>query len=358
MPNDGRPPGRDPAELEHEAQSRNECFQPALPLVAHDQSSKGSMINHLGDDVAWSTRQLAELTGTTVNTIRHYHRVGLLDEPERDYNGYKQYGVQDLVRLLRIRRLVELGVPLARIDEADADGILLREALLQVDAGLAADIEHLARARCEIGAILRDGAPADTPAGFQSVAARLSASDSSLIHIYQQLYDEQAMRDLRHMVAADTGLFSEDIDSLPPDADEATRQNLAEKIAPILAQHLADYPWLSDPAAHLSKSEHVTQQTFLDAVAELYNTAQLDVLSRASVLAQEQPRLARTTTSEAAGRQVPRETRSPQHPRSEDPGEFSANRPASMPVGFITGTIAGGKRTSWRAMRHPSTPAA
>jgi DNA-binding transcriptional MerR regulator len=48
--------------------------------------------------VAWSTRELAELTGTTVNTIRHYHRIALLDEPTRRYNGYKQCGVLDLVR--------------------------------------------------------------------------------------------------------------------------------------------------------------------------------------------------------------------------------------------------------------------
>jgi DNA-binding transcriptional MerR regulator len=308
--------------------------------------------------VAWSTRQLAELTGTTVNTIRHYHRVGLLDEPERRCNGYKQYGVQDLVRLLRIRRLVELGVPLARIGEAGADGVLSREALLEVDAGLAADIDRLVQARSAIAAVLRDGAPADTPAGFQSVAARLSGSDSSLIHIYQQLYDEQAMTDLRHMVEADTDPISEDIDTLPPDADEATRQNLAEKLAPILAQHLADYAWLSDPAAHLSKSDHVTQQTFLDAVVELYNTAQLDVLGRASILAQEHLRVPRTTTSEATGRHLPRKPRRAQPRRPESPDESSANRPTSMPVGFITGTSAGERRTSWRAMQSHQTPAA
>jgi DNA-binding transcriptional MerR regulator len=107
--------------------------------------------------VAWSTRELAELTGTTVNAIRHYHRLGLLDEPERRSNGYKQYGNRELARLLSIRRLVELGVPLARVGEAGADGTLPPETLRQVDAGLAADIERLVRARCDIAAILRDG---------------------------------------------------------------------------------------------------------------------------------------------------------------------------------------------------------
>ena len=31
--------------------------------------------------MAWSTRELAELAGTTVNTIRHYHALGLLERP-------------------------------------------------------------------------------------------------------------------------------------------------------------------------------------------------------------------------------------------------------------------------------------
>ncbi len=48
--------------------------------------------------MTWSTRELATLAGTTVNTVRHYHRVGLLDEPQRMSNGYKQYGVAHLVR--------------------------------------------------------------------------------------------------------------------------------------------------------------------------------------------------------------------------------------------------------------------
>ncbi|MEU7608211.1 MerR family transcriptional regulator [Micromonospora sp. NPDC049204] len=240
--------------------------------------------------MAWSTRELAELAGTTVNTIRHYHRLGLLDEPERRPNGYKQYGVQHLVVLLRIRRLVELGVPLSRIGAITSGGAPAPEVLRQVDADLAAEVERLRRARSDIAIILRDGVPADAPAGFESVAARLTVSDTSLIHVFTQLYDEDVMKDLRRMADADTDPISHDIDTLPPDADEATRQNLAEKLAGLLAQHLVDYPWLRDPARHLSKSQHVTRQMFIDAVVGLYNPAQVDVLGRASILAQEQLR--------------------------------------------------------------------
>jgi len=111
--------------------------------------------------VAWSTRELAQVAGTTVNTIRHYHRLGLLEEPERRYNGYKKYGVRDLIYLLRIRRLVELGVPLARIGAVGTGGAVAREVLRQVDAGHEAEVERLCRARSDIAIILRDGTPPD-----------------------------------------------------------------------------------------------------------------------------------------------------------------------------------------------------
>ncbi|GAB2629389.1 transcriptional regulator, MerR family protein [Paractinoplanes abujensis] len=242
-------------------------------------------------DVAWSTRELAELAGTTVNTIRHYHRLGLLEDPERRYNGYKQYGVPHLVCLLRIRRLVELGVPLSEIGTARTNGDVPPEVLRQVDTQLAAEIERLQRARADIAVVLRDGAPADTPAGFESVAPHLSAADTSLIHVYTRLYDGDAMKDLQRMAEADHDHpVNAELDALPADADEATRQSIAERLAPIIARNLTDYPWLNDPSAHLSQGEQATTQTFVDAVVALYNAAQVDVLGRAAKLAIEQVR--------------------------------------------------------------------
>lgn len=243
--------------------------------------------------MAWSTRELAELAGTTVNTIRHYHRLGLLDDPERTYNGYKQYEVRHLVCLLRIRRLTDLGVPLSQIGDVSAGADSTPDALRELDRELQASIERLQRARADIAAILRDQAPADVPAGFEAVASRLSEADSSMIHIYTQLYDEDALADVRKMVETSPDAGSADFDLLPADADEETKQRLIEKLAPTLTQNLIDYPWLSDPIPHLSKSEHVTQQTFIDAVVALYNPAQLEVLARASILANEQARAVR-----------------------------------------------------------------
>lgn len=252
--------------------------------------------------MTWSTRELAELAGTTVNTVRHYHRLGLLDEPGRRYNGYKQYGVQELVRLLRVRRVAELSVPLSRITQVGAGGENTPEGLRELDTELETKIEGLQRARADIATILRENAPADSPAGFASVASRLSESDNSIIHIYTQLYDADAMADLRRMVEvnADEGAIGDQINTLPSDADEATRQRLAECLAPTLARYLIEYPWLQDPSRHLSKSRHVAQKTFVEAVTELYNPAQIDVLCRAGALAQDQLRTGRANLAKTA----------------------------------------------------------
>lgn len=235
--------------------------------------------------MAWSTRELAELSGTTVNTVRHYHQVGLLDEPDRRSNGYKQYEVRHLVRLLQIRRLRDLGVPLDQIERVGSSGDSSEEALRAIDADLAATIARLQQARVEVQAILSGATVAGVPPGFEHVAGRLSHSERSLMLIYSQLYDDAAMADLRDMLASERDAVDDEFDSLPADADEATRQRIAERMVPGLAKHLADYPWLTDPTEHLAKSPQVTQNAFLESVVALYNPAQLDVMVRVSTLA-------------------------------------------------------------------------
>lgn len=237
--------------------------------------------------MAWSTSEIADLASTTVNTVRHYHRLGLLPEPERRMNGYKRYGVPHLVRLLRIRRLVDLGLPLSQVGPLGDEP--RPEALRDVDAQLAAAVERIQQARAAIAAILRVDAPADSPTGFEAVASRLSETDRAILHISGQLYDADAMADLRRMVEVDEERYGvgRQIDGLAADADEATRERLAGLLAPVLALNLTEYPWLLRHGEHLSRSERIAGQTLSAAIAELYNPAQRDVLSRASTLAHE-----------------------------------------------------------------------
>ncbi len=103
---------------------------------------------------AWSTRQLAELAGTTVRTIRHYHQIGLLEEPARSRNGYKHYGTAHLVRLLKIRRLAALGLTLAQIAGLEDLGRCPAELLQTLEHDLGAQIERLQQARSELAGML------------------------------------------------------------------------------------------------------------------------------------------------------------------------------------------------------------
>ncbi|GAB2684082.1 MerR family transcriptional regulator [Thalassiella azotivora] len=88
--------------------------------------------------------QLAAYAGVTVRAVRHYHRVGLLPEPERDRSGYRVYDAAAVVRLIRIRTLAEAGVPLARVEQLlDAPAEEFAAGVQQVDAELRAAIRRL-----------------------------------------------------------------------------------------------------------------------------------------------------------------------------------------------------------------------
>ncbi|MEV6957388.1 MerR family transcriptional regulator [Streptomyces sp. NPDC051183] len=77
--------------------------------------------------------QAAAFVGVTVKTVRHYHRLGLVDEPQRDASGYRRYGSQELLRLVQARTLAAAGVPLAEIGPLlDADAGQFADALADV----------------------------------------------------------------------------------------------------------------------------------------------------------------------------------------------------------------------------------
>lgn len=62
--------------------------------------------------------EVAELVGVSTRAIRHYHHAGVLAEPPRTSGGYRAYALSNVVELLRVRRLVELGLTLAEVSDA------------------------------------------------------------------------------------------------------------------------------------------------------------------------------------------------------------------------------------------------
>ena len=234
--------------------------------------------------MGWSTRELAEMAGTTVNTIRHYHRVGLLDEPERRSNGYKQYQSWHLARVIQIRRLRELGIPLNQVEQMGNRPDNVTDALRVLDAELAVSIARLQRARAELAVLLHDRTPIDVPTDFGPVAERLSAADRAVLAISSRFYDEKAMGDLKSMIEAEPTDLDEAINTLSPAASEDTRQRLAEQVSEITAQHQTDFPGLKDPGPRLTMPWSEVVKTAARSVNDLYNEAQRDSLRRAILL--------------------------------------------------------------------------
>ena len=56
--------------------------------------------------------ELARRAGVSTDTLRHYERKGVLGAPRRAMNGYRQYGLEALDRVLLVRRALGVGFTL------------------------------------------------------------------------------------------------------------------------------------------------------------------------------------------------------------------------------------------------------
>jgi DNA-binding transcriptional MerR regulator len=69
----------------------------------------------------WRIGEVAERTGLTRRTLRHYDELGLLVPAARSWSDYRLYDEADLLRLLQIQNLKALGLSLPEIADALAD---------------------------------------------------------------------------------------------------------------------------------------------------------------------------------------------------------------------------------------------
>ena len=228
----------------------------------------------------WSTRQLAELANTTVKAVRHYHAIGLLDVPERTANGYKQYGVSHLIRLVQIKRLSDLGLPLSQIAAMGRADEEPDEAAIRVlDAELEATIDRLTRIRAELALILRHRAPPEVPSDFASLSRDFSDTQRSLLTVFSTVFSDEDMAEFRQMLAEPDDTQDE-FEGLPADADDATVERLAERMVPVVRAGRERHPRLADPAARSPLGAKPAVSAMAHAVAELYNAAQIRTLQR------------------------------------------------------------------------------
>jgi DNA-binding transcriptional MerR regulator len=121
--------------------------------------------------------QAAAFVGVTIKTVRHYHRMGLLDEPPRDSSGYRRYTSTDLFRLVQVRAVADAGVPLGEIRElVDADPQRFADALADVERRLDERIAQLVARRDTLHRLV-DGDRALLPDRACAVLNRLTELD-------------------------------------------------------------------------------------------------------------------------------------------------------------------------------------
>ena len=84
--------------------------------------------------------QVAQKANTGIETIRFYERKGLIEEPARRANGYRQYSAEHIAQLRFIQQAKELGFSLKEIGE-----------LLSIKAGTKTvhDVKQLAREKLD-----------------------------------------------------------------------------------------------------------------------------------------------------------------------------------------------------------------
>lgn len=245
--------------------------------------------------MAWSTRQLADLAGTTVKSIRYYHAIGVLEEPARASNGYKQYGTAHLVSLLRIKRLRDLGLSAAEIQAtADSDDDFV-DTVRALDDRLARSIERQQKIRDDLADLLTHRTGPDVPVGFESIADSLTGADRAVISISALLYEEEGMRDLRD-IAADHQEADAAFNALPADADTDAVRAVATRLAAVLRTIHERFPGMRNLPRPASGPENDAMHALAQALIDLYNPAQIDVLKQSYRLALE------ASSSDRAGR--------------------------------------------------------
>ena len=67
-----------------------------------------------GQQESFTISRVAHLTGQSAKAIRYYESIGLLPPPAREPNHYRRYSITDVNRLILLRRIRSLGVPLAQ----------------------------------------------------------------------------------------------------------------------------------------------------------------------------------------------------------------------------------------------------
>ncbi|MFB6980603.1 MerR family transcriptional regulator [Streptomyces scopuliridis] len=168
--------------------------------------------------------EIAALVGVTTRAVRHYHHLGLLPEPARRANGYRDYSVRDAVLLARIRRLTELGLALDEVRDVIADdaGRELTEVLGELDADLARQEAGIQARRARLAELMEDPPSAEGP---------VSPALARLLSTVPPIDSAMGAKDRELLVLFDTAGGSEQFyEALRPLAESAELHGLYRRL--------------------------------------------------------------------------------------------------------------------------------
>ncbi|GMA33033.1 MerR family transcriptional regulator [Litorihabitans aurantiacus] len=158
------------------------------------------------------THELAELAGVTPRTLRHYHQIGLLEEPERSSGGYRRYTARHLAIVLRIGHFTALGVPLAQVARVIDDDAAAADLLATIDADLAGQERELARRRARITTLLTHHGSADLPEALLPHAQRLRSAAGATAA--ERRHEREQLVLLAHLSAGASRWLADLLDAL------------------------------------------------------------------------------------------------------------------------------------------------
>lgn len=202
------------------------------------------------------TGQLADLAGVTVRTIRYYHQAGVLPEPERLSNGYREYTVDHLVALLRIRELTATGLSLEQAGQVVADTVSdsADQALDEVDRALEARIATLTEQRRRLAQARAGG-----HVGLSRLAAAMTVSPNDIpvatlvAHAYGEGDHAEHLAGALRAPAIRAALIAvqERFDAIDADTTDQELDELTEQLQAVIDRFPSEFPPLSATQSEL-----------------------------------------------------------------------------------------------------------
>lgn len=130
-------------------------------------------------------KEISTSTGVPAKTIRYYEEIGLLPQPARQENGYRQYAESDVNRLKLVAGARRLDIPLSEIkeildmrDRKEAPCAMLLDVIQQKQHEIEARIRELEIMKSELSALhtLGQTFPTDDVEGKNCVCHLVSES--------------------------------------------------------------------------------------------------------------------------------------------------------------------------------------